>query len=418
MTTTRTHTFLVVSTAITAHTLNAGRLVRGLTDRGHTVLWYAAERFAGYVEGCGAVHLISSPTAGYEEALPGAGGELSKVKRLYRDEVVGRAAQQRADVLGLLAGRSVDAVLCDTLIPAASLVAAELRVPWATFGDGPLLWWDEDTPPFGTGLPPMAGRAGRHRNRNVQAVIDRWLFGPYLPALNQLRSQSGLPAAHSMREATMSPALHLQGCPPGFEYPRDGRPGHVHFVGALGPAVPVAPPLPDELARDRRARPLALVTQGTLRPDLTELVLPGCAALIAEGFDVVVAGTPDGPWNRWPGRVHPLESVDYADALAEADLFVTNGGYTGVTLALAAGVPVIQAGNSEEKPDIGARVAWSGVGATLRIRRPSPWMLRPTIRWVMGSPRRQQASARLAAESARYDAATIGPELLIGLARG
>ncbi len=49
-----------------------------------------------------------------------------------------------------------------------------------------------------------------------------------------------------------------------------------------------------------------------------------------------------------------------------ASAVVTNGGYTGVTLALSHGVPLLQAGTTEEKSEIGARIRWTGVGLALR----------------------------------------------------
>lgn len=412
-------TFLVASTAITAHTLNASKLVAGLVDAGHRVLWYAEDRFAAHVQLSGAEHLPpSGATAGFESSLASRAGELRRVRSLYRDQVVGRAPGQLSDLRRLTTGRRVDAVVSDTLIPAAGLFAVELGVPWATFGDGPLLWWDEDTPPFGSGLAPMGGPAGRHRNRHVQAAIDRWLFDPLFDDLHELRLRVGAEPAASWRHATMSSQLHLQGCAPGFEYPRRDLPREIRFVGTLGPAHPIGDPLPDRLKRGTRSRPLALVTQGTLRPDLRELVAPASQALVAEDFDVLVAGVTDGSWNHWPGRVSAMRRVDYTGALAEADLFVTNGGYTGVTLAVDAGVPIVQAGNSEEKADIGARVAWAGVGSSLRMTRPPAWLLRRTIRRVLNSDERRAASVRLARESRRYDAAALGSRLLGDLAAG
>lgn len=401
-------TVLVASTPIPAHTLNATKIVTGLVGAGHRVLWYADAGFAGHVARCGAEHVV--PSTGPAAWHRGTG--LARVRSLYREQVVGQVPDQMRDLAGL---GGVDLVVSDTLLPAAGIHAALHGVPWATVGDGPLLWWDESTPPFGTGLAPMAGPRGEGRNRRVQAVIDRVLFAAPVAALNQLRQQHGLAPVSSIRDATLSPVLHLQGCTPGFEYPRDPLPGHVRFVGALGPGRAYGPEVPEALRRPRE-RPLALVTQGTLRPDVTELVRPACRALVAEGFDVLVAGAADGGWNRWPGRVTAMERVDYEDALAEADLFVTNGGYTGVTLALAAGVPVVQAGGSEEKPDIGARVAWVGVGASIRLTRPPAWLLRRAVARVMTSVERRDASARLAAENDAYDAADRSATLLTALA--
>ncbi|MGO1385015.1 MAG: glycosyltransferase, partial [Arachnia sp.] len=103
---------------------------------------------------------------------------------------------------------------------------------------------------------------------------------------------------------------------------------------------------------------------------------------------------------------------DYHAALRESDLFVTNGGYTGVTLALAAGVPVLQAGATEEKADIGARLKWAGVGASVRRTRPSVAQLRHAARKLMESSARRRASRDLALEMSTYDAAELGAGLV------
>ena len=47
---------------------------------------------------------------------------------------------------------------------------------------------------------------------------------------------------------------------------------------------------------------------------------------------------------------------------------MTNGGYGGVQYALRYGVPIVATGGKEDKPEVGARVAWSGVGRRIRSR--------------------------------------------------
>ncbi|MDO5630198.1 MAG: hypothetical protein Q4G43_17935, partial [Mobilicoccus sp.] len=306
-------TFVVASTAITAHTLNATKLVRGLTERGHRVLWYADPRFTSHVVRTGAQHL-PAPTAS-ERMSRGVSG-LTGLRAFYRDDVVGSIPAHLAAFHDHVKNTTPDAILSDTLLPAAGIAAAQLGCPWATFGDGPLLHWDQSTPPFGTGLQPMRGPAGRHRNRNVQRVIDLLLYDDAIRHLNAIRTRHGLTPAATIREASLAPELHLQGCTPSLEYPRDPLPDHIHFVGALGPGPGAAPPLPDHLRRAARTRHLAFLTQGTLRPNPRELARPAAMALLAEGFDVAAAGLLDGPWNPDPSRVHVLHRVDYADALA------------------------------------------------------------------------------------------------------
>jgi UDP:flavonoid glycosyltransferase YjiC (YdhE family) len=58
---------------------------------------------------------------------------------------------------------------------------------------------------------------------------------------------------------------------------------------------------------------------------------------------------------------------------------VTNGGYGGVQYALRYGVPIVATGGKEDKPDVGARVAWSGVGRRIKSERPTPRALRRDI---------------------------------------
>jgi UDP:flavonoid glycosyltransferase YjiC (YdhE family) len=62
---------------------------------------------------------------------------------------------------------------------------------------------------------------------------------------------------------------------------------------------------------------------------------------------------------------------------------VTNGGYGGVQQALANGVPLVVAGDSEDKPEVAARVQWSGTGVNLHTGRPSPAMVAHAVRQVL-----------------------------------
>ena len=52
--------------------------------------------------------------------------------------------------------------------------------------------------------------------------------------------------------------------------------------------------------------------------------------------------------------VHVTDFVPYDVLLPRTDLLVTNGGWGGVQQAARHGVPVIVAGATEEKPEVGA----------------------------------------------------------------
>jgi hypothetical protein len=69
---------------------------------------------------------------------------------------------------------------------------------------------------------------------------------------------------------------------------------------------------------------------------------------------------------------------------------VTNGGYGAVNHALSLGVPLVIAGDSEEKPEIAARVAWAGAGINLGTGRPSASQIREAVRTVLTKPQYRQ----------------------------
>jgi UDP:flavonoid glycosyltransferase YjiC (YdhE family) len=81
-------------------------------------------------------------------------------------------------------------------------------------------------------------------------------------------------------------------------------------------------------------------------------------------------------------------------------VFVTNGGYGGVQYALRYGVPIVATGGKEDKPEVGGRVVWSGVGRRIRKEQPSPRALRRAIHEVLHDPRYREASRRIATDMA------------------
>ena len=99
---------------------------------------------------------------------------------------------------------------------------------------------------------------------------------------------------------------------------------------------------------------------------------------------------------------------------------ITNGGYGGVQLALAHGIPLVVAGASEEKPEIAARVAWSGAGINLRTSTPTAAAVRNAVLEILAKPGYRQQAQRLAQEYRQYDAVERGTasiEKLIGTRR-
>ena len=178
---------------------------------------------------------------------------------------------------------------------------------------------------------------------------------------------------------------------PEFDYPRTDLPANVRYVGMVDPTptVTFSPPLWwPKLDGDR---PVVHVTQGTVdNTDFSRLLQPTIEALADE--NVMVVATTGGPpvselGFSLPPNAYVAEYLPHDLLLPKVDVMVTNGGYGAVQRALSTGVPLVVAGDTEDKPEVAARVAWSGAGIDLRTGAPTGKAIRHAVREVLGDGR-------------------------------
>jgi UDP:flavonoid glycosyltransferase YjiC (YdhE family) len=148
------------------------------------------------------------------------------------------------------------------------------------------------------------------------------------------------------------------------------------------------------------------VTQGTVATDAAQLIVPTLAALANEDVIVVATtgGRPIAELGPIPNNARVVEFLPYAQLLPRTSLMITNGGFGGVQLALAHGIPLIAAGGSEDKPEVAARIAWTGAGIDLRTATPSVEQIRKAVRTLLREPTYRANARRLQTETATYDA--------------
>jgi MGT family glycosyltransferase len=258
-------------------------------------------------------------------------------------------------------------------------------------GTSILHWRREDGAPYFAGLPPATTSAQLKEYAAIAQEHDRIIYEPLGRRLNRSLKDLGVgPLSTPPFDSSVELAdAYLQLTAPSFEFPRE-LPPSVHFVGAP-PIIPNQAPLPSWAHELDGSRKVVLVTQGTVaNHDFGLLIGPTLAALANEPDLLVIATAGGRPVDAIPGpipsnaRLATFLPFDWV--LPKADVFVTNGGYGSVNQAMSFGIPLVTAGLTEDKADVNARVAWSGVGIDLAINEPTPQALREAVRTVLDKP--------------------------------
>ena len=418
--------FLLCATPVYGHVAPMMTIGRHLVDAGHHVRMLTGSRFAGAVTAAGMEHLALPEAADYDDrdvagAFPG-GEDLTGVSRIRFDVENNFVAVMPHQYLGIRSAMShgpVDAVLSETAFTGVIPLLLEddgSRPPLLICGVLPLPLSSRDTAPFGLGMAPSATALGRLRNRSLNRLVSRVIFGRAQRLAQSLLRDLGvgpLPCFVLDFSSLSDGILQLTGA--GFEYPRSDLKTKVQYVGAVLPRIDAfeAPSWWAELDSDR---PVVLVTQGTIaNDDPGALLLPTIRAL-ADDDVLVVATTGDEATARaLRGDLPPNARVEaflpYDRLLPKIDVMITNGGYGGVQFALANGVPLVVAGDTEDKPEIAARVAWSGAGINLRTGRPAPEAIRGAVHRILDG-----AGYRASAQRLRDELAACNPLTAIGAA--
>jgi MGT family glycosyltransferase len=231
-----------------------------------------------------------------------------------------------------------------------------------------------------------------------------------------VRSQIGLPPSPTYFFDRISPFLYLSPTIPEFEYPRSNLPPQVHFIGPLLSPPPAEFTPPNWWHELSDNKPVIHVTQGTVATNPAELIVPTLQAL--EHEDVLVVVTTGGmaidsiQLSPLPSNARIASFIPHAHLLPHVDVMVTNGGYNGVQMALKHGVPLIVAGETEEKPEVAARVEWAKVGINLRTRTPNPQQIKNAVKTLLTDSSYCTHAQHFQTQMQRYNSPAIAATLL------
>jgi UDP:flavonoid glycosyltransferase YjiC (YdhE family) len=417
--------FLIATMPVPGHVAPIAPIAARLVSRGHSVVWYGSRFFQRQVEATGAsfrpiVSTLDYGDSEYNTHFPERAGltGLRQVVFDFEHLFVGAVEGYVQDLRDIATEFEPDVVVTDPGVAAGWVLEQVDGLRTATVNVSVLGLESRDTAPFGLGLPPAAGLLGGIRNRALLWLVDRVVFRRVNRAFRSLARRHGWPVAPVRPRAGRY--LYLQPSIPELEYPRSDLPEQVHFIGALLPDAPselATPPWWADVRAAREAgRPVVLVTQGTIATNPDELIQPTLDALASEDVLVVVAGAEAERLERVPANARVAPFVPFVSLMPMVDAFVTNGGYGGVMIALSHGVPVVSAGTTEDKSEVGARVSYAGVGLNLKTNRPSPVQVREAVQTLLNETHFRERARAISTSLAGYDAPTGAVELLEELA--
>ena len=418
-------TYLLCSTPNYGHVAPLLAIGQHLARAGHRVVFLTGSGFADRIR-AGGMEPVALPAAADldfdspETILPDRDRYRGLARARYEigTVFVRTITDQYRAVRALLPEVSPDALLTDAAFAGVLplLLGDAPRPPVLGAGVLPLIQSSRDVAPYGSALQPSATPLGRVRNRVLQAGFERMAFRTLQSQAQRMLAEVGsAPLTAFVLDFSALFDRFLQLSVAEFEYPRSDLAPNTRFVGPVLPRPPQVAQLPAWWPELDGPRPVVHVTQGTMdNKDLGRLVRPAVAGLAGKDLLVVVTtgGRPVSELGALHADVRAEEFLPYEELLPRVDVMVTNRGYGGVQYALAHGVPLVVAGDTEDKPEVAARVVHAGVGVDLRTGTPTPAAIAAGVQRVLGDPSHRTAARAIAAAMAETTALqTIEEEL-------
>jgi MGT family glycosyltransferase len=412
---------LIASTPATGHINPMFAIGRMLVEEGHQVVGLSANAMRDRIEAAGATFHPFPKEADLDlRYLDAIFPEIKTIapgpdmSRFYMERVfVDPMPAQYEGVKQVLKNFPADVILGDNGFLGALpmlLGPRSNRPPIVICGTMFLTYRRDDGAPHFMGLLPARDEAEHAEYAAIAKTHEELLYAPVRQYRNDCLARMHVgPLAGDSHEAMITlPDAWLQLTIPNFEFPRQYLPPTVHFVGAL-PIIPNQAPLPPWAAELDGTRKVVLATQGTVsNHDFNQLIVPTLAALANEPDVLVVVTTGGRPLGDIPAAAIPVNArlanyLPFEWLLPKVDVLVTNGGFGTVNQALSFGIPLVTAGLSEDKADVNARVAWSGVGIDLKTQNATSSAVREAVRTVLDKPSYRSRAAAMANEFSAID---------------
>ena len=288
----------------------------------------------------------------------------------------------------------IEALLVDQAAPEGGTVAEYLNLPFMSIACAMMLNRDYSVPPFNSASDYDPSWRGTIGNRIGYVILN--LAGKKLTkTINTYRQQWGLPL-HSNPNQRYSHLAQISQQPAQFEFPRQELPNCFHFTGSFSnPASRESVPFPYEKLT---GQPLIYASMGTLQNRLLwifEMIAEACAKLDAQLVVALGGGASLDSLPKLPGNTIAVGYAPQLELLQRAALTITHAGLNTTLESLSNGVPMVAIPITNDQPGVAARIAWTGTGKVVPLKKVSVAKLRSAIQQVLTEDSYKQNALKL-----------------------
>lgn len=419
--------FLLHSHFPAGHAYPMQAIAQALVERGHEVVWLTNAGNQARVLATGAKFVATDKVQDEDDPLIKV-KDTGIYRHAYHTQKT-RLLSQVSDYRSILKDFKTDVLLVDVFPNGAKTLKELGEIPlYATLGVIPMYSSSRSAPLPRSGDGPSASFFS-NKIFAWKHFVNQWIHLSLnlRPLLNAQRRKLGLKSiawGEQYECFHYSPCLHLQASSPTLEFHQilapESHPKSVSYIGPLVAPVSVSDCHLPEWWNDVVTHPRVIgITQGTFATDPTSLIMPTIRALLKEDnvLLVVITSHKDVLEKAFgnPPHVRITEWLPYHLLLPQVSILITNGGYGSITQALAHKIPLICAGQTEDKIDTAARVAWTGAGIDLKTDSPSSEQVHNAVHEIWDNDSYKKSAWILGNELNRLGGAEKACELLEAL---
>lgn len=286
------------------------------------------------------------------------------------------------DAPAAIKSAGIEFLIIDQTSFGGSTVAQFLDLPFVSVCCALMINQDPNAPPFNLGWPYSPSGWARFRNQMGYKLINL-TAKPIIKLIRDCREEWRLPPLKHSDDAFSSLAQLCQQ-PAEFEFPRQSLPSCFHFTG------PYSNPDSREPAtfpfEQLTGQPLIYASLGTVQNRLLgtfEAISEACQNLNAQLVLSLGGGNSPDALPKFPGAPIVVGFAPQLALLQKSTLTITHAGMNTTLESLAQGVPMVAIPIANDQPGVAARIAWTGTGEVVSLKKLTVPKLRTAIERVL-----------------------------------